>query len=148
MSTAQGCDTIRRAARERNSGLEGDDEVHERLKTISVDELFFYHVSNPCYCKYTHKKNVERAKKNAELNKNQIESESSSCRHITRSQLRNKSDASLKHPCLICSNYSDKAHSKNVHKISEGKRAQRLLEIAQFYKDGVYIKMCFFLKCR
>ena len=150
VSTQNGRDTIIDASRYRN------DEITRRLETIG-DNIFYYHVGNDCYKRYTNKTLLSRIqrKRKAEEESNTDNSDHlstpSTSVHLRRS-LRGesrpppnpKSATSFllyKQKCMICDKLS---HKKDFQKfrISESSRATSFLNATVFFQDEVFTRTC------
>lgn len=138
LSVANGCKRIREASEIRN------DIVTKRLKVISSEFKFFYHMSNQCYKTYTNSNLLRRIQKSVKINQPSGEYE---CPHgfATRSHSALRSPPNPKNllrvNCIICDKMSYKKDAKK-YRISESNRAISFLEAANFFQDDVFSRVC------
>ena len=143
-----GRDTIKDTSQCRN------DEITRRLATIG-DNIFYYHVENDCYKRYTNKTLLTRIQR-----KQKSEAESSAPNpdpgspanvHLRKSSRGdgqpppspNDSAAFIlyKQKCIICDKLS---HKKDFQKyrISESSRAPSFLNATVCFQDTVFTRTC------
>ena len=142
ISTPNGCKRIREASDIRN------DSVTKRIKLVAADSDFYYHMSNKCYKKYTNSTLLQRFRQREEL-QNASPSSSARSRTETRTQSTARSSPNpinirsvmYQMNCIIC---HQRSHKREFNKfcISEDNRATSFLEVANYFQDDVFGRIC------
>ena len=136
-STTAGCEKVRWAVDERQDAV-----LKKRLDDLELDEVFSYHMTNSCYKSYTDKNKVARAAKKLDFSSaSTSQSAPNIPQKVTRSQsILSQVSAKKRKVCIIRGRAVPK--DKELFRICEVDRANRLLEISNFYKDDVFTRTC------
>ena len=150
------CEPLRSSDHDRKRVREASDirsdVVLKRLKLITSDSEFSYHVTNDCYKKYTMNKTLERIKVKQSDNHGESEESAVKGTETLTSPLKSRRSQSLprsmpgdhterENMCVICGN----AKYAGVYKkfrISEEGRAEKFLKATQHFQDSVYTRTC------